>query len=72
MTQIWLPRDKLPTIIQMLFIYVSYFSGLGKAAFVTTFSQHAPFITGNQLPSILAENTKEGFLAFLRLTETVL
>ncbi len=71
-----LPRDNLPSIIQMLFIcsgcdYVSYFRGLGKAAYFNTFCQHAHFITGNQLPGILSENTEEGFLAFLCLVGTL-
>ena len=52
-------------------LYVSYFSGLGKAALVITFCQHAPFVTGTQLPGIRAENTKEDFLSSLH-SETVL
>ncbi len=75
-----LPRESLPTILQILFIcsgcdYISYFNGFGKASFLKTFCQHAPFITGNQLPGILSETTKEGlkrgFLAFLRLIGTL-
>ena len=47
------------TDVYMLFIcsgcdYVSYFSGLGKVAFLNTY-QHAPFISGNMLPGILSE-----------------
>jgi len=75
-----LPRPALANIFQMLFIvsgcdYISYFAGLGKAAFFNAFFQHATFITGQNLPGLLsdmAENCKEvGFLAFLRLIGTL-
>lgn len=70
-----LPRDNLPSIIQKLFIcsgcdYI-YFCGLGKAAFINTFCQHASFITANQSPWILSEDTEEGSLAFMHISKSI-
>ena len=75
-----LPRDSLVSIIQMLFIssgcdYISYFSGLGKAAFNNVFCQHAAFITGNLSSGLLlqthGEDKKQGFLALVQLIGTL-
>ena len=74
-------RERLLTTHQMLFIvsgcdYVSYFAGLGKAAFLNAFYQYSTFITGNKEEGSLSENsgeseTKRGFLAFVRLVGTL-
>ena len=59
-TQIWLlfPETVCPALFRCFFIcsgcdYVSYFSGLGKVAFLNTY-QHAPFISRKMLPGILS------------------
>ncbi len=75
-----LPRSSLCNIFQLLFIcsgcdYVSYFHGHGKVAFLNTFFQHAPFITGEHADGLLSdtgEDVKErGFLSSLRLIGTL-
>ena len=76
-----IPRERLPRTLQMLFIlsgcdYTSYFTGLGKAAFLNAFYQYSNFITGNKVEGSLSDNsgeseTKKGFLSFVRLVGTL-
>ena len=75
-----LPRDSLLSIIHVLFIcsgcyYISYFSGLVKAAFINVFCQHAAFITGDPSSGLLSqtkgEGKKQGYLALVRLIGTL-
>lgn len=77
------PQSQIPQVIQTLFVvtgcdYVSFFSGIGKAAFMKYFYQHADFICseGEQTlgtlahtgPDLMELNT--GFLSFIRLVGT--
>ncbi len=71
----------LTDILQSLYVctgcdYISFFSGIGKATFLKYFFQHASFITGGLYPGSLAHtnianNWKQGLLAFFRLVGTV-
>ena len=56
--------------------YVSFFSGLGKAAFMNAFYQYSTFITGGQEDGYLSDNSRkredrEGLHAFIRLIGTL-
>ena len=74
-----IPRDKLPKVVQTLFIctgcdYVSYFAGLGKSTFLKVFFQHAEFINTTSIGSLAdtCDTTREpGFLSLNRLIGTV-
>ena len=74
-----IPRENLFLTFQLLSIvsvidYISYFCGIGKAAFLNVFYQHSPFIKGIQEDGHLSDiNTEinKGFLAFIRLVGTV-
>ncbi|KAJ8048225.1 hypothetical protein HOLleu_00456 [Holothuria leucospilota] len=70
-----LAKDQLPTTMQTIYIasgcdYTSFFYGCGKASFLSTFFQHANFITGSDEEGTLADNdihSEKGLLAFYRL-----
>lgn len=76
-----IPRERLPITCQMVFIvsgcdYISYFAGLGKAAFLNVLYQYCKFITGNKEEGSLSDNSgeremKNGFLSFVRLVGTL-
>lgn len=56
-----LAKDQLPTTMQTIYIasgrdYTSFFYGCGKASFLSTFFQHANFITGSDEEGTLADN----------------
>ena len=55
---------------------MTYFAGLGKAAFLNAFYQYSDFITGNKQEGSLSDNSSEseikgGFLLFVRLIGTL-
>ena len=74
-------REGLLSTLQMLFIvsgcdYTSYFTGIGKAAFLNAFFHYSDFITGNTQEGSLCDNSSEreiktGFLSFVRLIGTL-
>ena len=74
-------RERLPSTLQMLFIvsgcdYMSYFAGIGKAAFLNAFYHYSDFITGNKQEGSLSDSSSEsemkiGFLSFVRLIGTL-
>ena len=62
-----------PQVIQSIYVstgcdYISFFSGVGKITFLTTFFQYASFITGGQpIGSMGILETSSALLSFLRL-----
>lgn len=59
-----IPKPSLGKVFQMLYItsgcdYVSYFAGLGKAAFFNAFFQHASFITGQNMCGMLSNSSED-------------
>ena len=68
-----LPPDKRGRVLQTLYItsgcdYISFFSGHGKATFLSTFCQHAKFICSeHSLSDTTPTEQKSGFFSFMRL-----
>lgn len=76
-----IPEEIRPKLLQSVFIctgcdYISFFSGIGKAAFLRIFFQHSSFVNANSadFPGHLANmepnDLHSGFKAFVRLVGT--
>ena len=74
-----IPESARPQAIQTLYVatgcdYTSFFSGLGKVSFLSTFFQHASFIAGTidtnisgSIGHVSLDTKSDAYLSFLRL-----